>query len=101
MQKKIKRYTRTTFSSLKIRNYKLYFIGQGVSRAGTWVQTIAQTWLIFQLTGSGTYIGLLTTVQFIPILVLGPLGGLMNAGCTSTTIKALRLPESGNFMHSS
>jgi MFS family permease len=77
MQERFKGYTRSTFSSLKIRNYKLYFIGQGVSRAGTWVQTIAQTWLIFQLTGSGTYIGLLTAVQFIPILLLGPLGGLM------------------------
>ncbi|HET8708910.1 MAG TPA: MFS transporter [Candidatus Saccharimonadales bacterium] len=77
MQEKLTKYTHSTFSSLKIRNYRLYFIGQGISRAGTWVQTIAQTWLIFQLTGSGTYIGLLTAVQFIPILVLGPLGGLV------------------------
>lgn len=77
MQQKIKSYTQSTFSSLSIQNYKLYFIGQGVSRSGTWVQTIAQTWLIFQLTGSGTYIGLLTAVQFVPILLLGPLGGLV------------------------
>lgn len=77
MQEKLKGYTRTTFSSLKIRNYKLYFTGQGISLTGTWVQTIAQTWLIFQLTGSGTYIGLLTAMQFLPVLLLGPVGGLV------------------------
>jgi MFS family permease len=77
MREKIKHYTSTTFSSLSIRNYKLYFVGQGISMCGTWIQTIAQTWLIFKLTGSGTYIGLLTAVQFTPILLLGPFGGLL------------------------
>lgn len=73
----MKRYARSTFTSLGIRNYRLYFTGQGISQSGTWVQTIAQTWLIYQLTGSGTYIGLLTATQFLPILLLGPVGGLI------------------------
>lgn len=77
MQKGLKKYARSTFTSLGIRNYRLYFTGQGISQAGTWVQTIAQTWLIYQLTGSGTYTGLLTAVQFLPILLLGPVGGLV------------------------
>lgn len=77
MRRWFKKYAHSTFSSLGIRNYKLYFIGQGISQAGTWVQTIAQTWLIFKLTGSGTYIGLLTAVQFLPVLLLGPVGGLV------------------------
>lgn len=77
MRKKLKQYTAATFLSLTIHNYRLYFVGQGISRVGTWVQTIAQTWLIFELTGSGTYIGLLTATQFLPILLLGPIGGLV------------------------
>lgn len=77
MVERLKGYTRTTFSSLRIRNYRLYFTGQGISLAGTWLQTIGQTWLVYKLTGSGTYIGLLTAVQFLPILMLGPVGGLL------------------------
>jgi MFS family permease len=77
MVPKIRRYTRATFSSLGIRNYRLYFTGQAISLSGTWLQTIAQTWLIYQLTGSATYVGLISAVQFLPILLLGPYGGLV------------------------
>ena len=67
-----------TFSSLKAsRNFRLYFTGQSVSMAGTWMQTVAQGWLVFQLTGSGTSIGFVTACQFIPVLFLGPLGGVI------------------------
>lgn len=68
---------RRTFSSLKIRNYRLYFFGQAVSLSGTWMQTIAQSWLVLKLTGSGTALGVITALQFIPVLVLGPWGGVM------------------------
>jgi MFS family permease len=64
-----------TFSSLKIRNYRYYFAGQSLSLVGTWMQSITQSWLIFTLTHSGTQVGLLTAVQTLPILVLGPIGG--------------------------
>jgi MFS family permease len=64
-----------TFSSLRIRNFRYYFAGQSLSLIGTWMQSIAQSWLVFTLTHSGFKVGLLVAVQTLPILVLGPLGG--------------------------
>ena len=66
-----------TFSSLRIRNYRLYFFGQMVSLSGTWMQGVAQAWLVLQLTGSGTALGLVTAFQFLPVLLLGPMGGVV------------------------
>ncbi len=66
-----------TFASLKIRNYRLYFIGQAVSLVGTWMQTIAQDWLVLELTHSGTQLGIVSAFQFLPILILGPWGGVI------------------------
>ena len=63
-------------SSLRQRNYRLFFIGQLVSVAGTWMQTVAQSFLVLDLTHSGTQLGLTTAVRFLPMLVFGPLGGL-------------------------
>ena len=70
-------FTHTTFSSLKIRNYRLYFIGQGISLCGTWMQTIGQSWLVLELTNSGAALGLVTGLQWGPVLLLGPWGGLI------------------------
>ena len=66
-----------TFASLSIRNFRIYFIGQGLSQAGTWMQTIALSWLVLQLTHSGTQLGFVTAVQFLPILLFGAWGGLI------------------------
>ncbi|MDO8518249.1 MAG: MFS transporter [bacterium] len=74
---KIKKFRNNTFSSLKIRNYRLYFIGQGISFSGTWMQTVAQGWLVLQLTHSGTQLGSVVALQFVPMLFLGPWGGLI------------------------
>jgi MFS family permease len=63
-------------SSLRHRNYRLYFFGQLVSVMGTWMQTVAQSFLVLDLTHSGTALGLVTATRFAPILVLGPAGGL-------------------------
>src|ERR1700729_3882595 len=64
-------------SSLHQRNYRLFFFGQLVSVAGTWMQTVAQSFLVLDLThGSGTQLGLTTAVRFLPLLVFGPMGGL-------------------------
>jgi MFS family permease len=63
--------------SLRQRNYRLYFLGQLVSVAGTWMQTVAQSFLVLRLTGSGTALGLATAARFLPMFVMGPLGGLM------------------------
>lgn len=66
-----------TFSALKIRNYRLYFIGQAISLCGSWMQSIAQGWLVIQLTGSGTALGLVMALQFSPIFFLSPWGGII------------------------
>ena len=73
----IKKLGKRTFSSLKIRNYRLYFFGQAVSLSGTWMQTIAQSWLVLKITGSGTALGLMTALQFLPILLFGAWGGVI------------------------
>ena len=66
---------RRTFSSLKIRNYRLYFAGQGLSMTGTWMQGVTQSWLVYSYTRSGFDIGLIVALQTLPILLFGPLGG--------------------------
>jgi MFS family permease len=63
-------------TSLRQRNYWLYFFGQLISVAGTWMQTVAQSFLVLGLTHSGTQLGLTTAARFAPMLVFGPLGGL-------------------------
>lgn len=68
---------RSSFTSLRTRNYRLYFFGQLISMAGTWMQTVAQSFLVLRLTDSGTALGLTTAVRWLPMLVLGPLGGLL------------------------
>lgn len=77
MKEKAKQLGKSTFAALAVRNYRLYFIGQAVSITGNWLQTVAQVWLVYKLTGSGTDIGLLLATQFLPMLVLGPAGGLI------------------------
>jgi MFS family permease len=67
---------RQMVSSLRQRNYRLYFFGQLVSVAGTWMQTVAQSFLVLDLTHSGTQLGLSTAARFAPMLIFGPLGGL-------------------------
>jgi MFS family permease len=66
-----------TFASLNNDNYRRYFTGQSISLIGTWMQSIAQSWLVLQLTGSGTDVGLLVAVQTLPVLLLGPYGGVV------------------------
>ena len=67
---------RQMVSSLRQRNYRLFFFGQLVSVAGTWMQTVAQSFLVLDLTHSGTQLGLTTAARFAPMLIFGPLGGL-------------------------
>src|SRR6202012_4608454 len=63
-------------SSLRHRNYRLFFFGQLVSVIGTWMQVIAQSFLVLELTHSGTQHGLTTAARFAPMLIFGPAGGL-------------------------
>jgi MFS family permease len=71
------RTARATFRSLQVRNYRLYFLGQIVSTTGTWMQSVAQVWLVLRLTHSGLALGITTGLQFLPILLLGPWGGVV------------------------
>jgi MFS family permease len=65
------------FSSLKIRNYRLFATGQVVSNTGTWTQRIAQDWLVLTLTGSSAAVGITTALQFLPVLLFGLYGGVI------------------------
>jgi MFS family permease len=69
--------SRQTFAALAIPNYRRYFTGQAISLIGTWMQTVAQSWLIFKLTGSATDVGWAVALQTLPVLVLGPYGGVV------------------------
>jgi MFS family permease len=71
------RTARATFRSLEVRNYRLYFLGQIVSTTGTWMQSVAQVWLVLKLTHSGFALGVTTGLQFLPILLAGPWGGVV------------------------
>ena len=71
------RLARQTFASLSVRNYRLYFIGMLVSATGTWMYQIALGWLVLRLTGSGSQVGMVTGIQFVPMLVAGVWGGVI------------------------
>jgi MFS family permease len=71
------RATRLTFRSMSVRNYRLYFTGQLISTTGTWMQSIAQAWLVLQITGSAVALGVTIALQFTPILLAGAWGGLV------------------------
>jgi MFS family permease len=66
-----------TFSSLAIPNYRRYFTGQAISLIGTWMQTTAQSWLVLTLTRSATDLGVVVALQTLPMLLLGPYGGVV------------------------
>jgi MFS family permease len=69
--------SRARFRSLRNRNFRLYFLGQTVSATGTWMQKVAQAWLVLELTGSGVLLGVAAALQQLPTLVVGPWGGLL------------------------
>ena len=66
-----------TFGSLRIRNFRLFFVGQGVSQVGNWLTLVAQTLLVLELGGSGIAIGLLTACQFLPVLLFAAWAGVI------------------------
>lgn len=68
---------RRTFAAFAVHNFRLYFGGQVVSVSGAWMQRVAQSWLVLEMTGSGAAVGAITAVQFLPILLLAPAGGLV------------------------
>ena len=66
------------FAALSNRNYRIYVSGSFVSNIGTWMQRVAQDWLVLELSrGSGLAVGITTGLQFLPMLLLSPYGGLI------------------------
>ena len=73
----VKAAARETFASLEHRNFRLFFVGQGISQCGNWLTLVAQTLLVLKLTDSGVALGVLAAAQFGPVLLLGPWAGLV------------------------
>ncbi len=65
------------FSALRSRNFRLYWLGQGISRIGTWMQQISLPWLVLALGGSPLQLGIVAALEFVPALVLAPFGGVL------------------------
>ena len=70
--------TGETFRSFRTRNFRVFFIGQAISQAGTWLQFIAQALLVLRLTDSGVALGIVTACQFLPVLVFGAWAGVIS-----------------------
>lgn len=66
-----------TFQALSVRNFRLYSLGGVVSNTGTWMQRVAQDWLVLELTSSGSALGITTGLQFLPFLLVSPFAGLI------------------------
>ena len=77
MPERLAAATRETFASFRIRNFRLFFMGQGISQIGNWLTLIAQTLLVLDLTGDGVAVGFLAACQFGPVLLLGAWAGLV------------------------
>ncbi len=69
--------SRTTFAALSVSNYRRYYLGQAISLCGTWMQMTAQSWLVLSLTHSSTALGVVIALQTLPVLLLGPYGGVI------------------------
>lgn len=67
----------TVFRAFRHTNYRLFFAGQLISRTGTWMQTVAQSWLVYRLTGSAALLGLVTFAMQAPVFFMAPLGGFL------------------------
>ncbi len=68
---------RTTLRALRHRNFRLFFAGQLISLIGTWMQNVAQSWLVYRLTGSSALLGMIGFAGQIPVFLIAPLGGLV------------------------
>ena len=78
MRSRFRHKFNSTFGAVhSSRNYRIYLVGQSISLCGTWMQTVAQAWLVLKITGSGTALGFVVALQFLPVLVLGPWGGVL------------------------
>ncbi|MEY2422369.1 MAG: hypothetical protein QOI95_2436 [Acidimicrobiaceae bacterium] len=75
---RLKIATGETFRSFHSRNFRVFFLGQAISQAGTWLQFIAQALLVLRLTDSGVALGIVTACQFLPVLIFGAWAGVIS-----------------------
>ncbi len=68
----------SAFSSLSVRNFRLYFVGQCFSLSGRWIQSIAMSWLVYRLTDSVIMLSTVVFINQIPTLILAPLAGVLS-----------------------
>ena len=66
-----------TLRALRHRNFQLFFSGQLISLIGTWMQSIAESWLVYRLTGSALLLGAAGFASQIPVFLVAPLGGIV------------------------
>ncbi len=69
---------KTTFRAMRHRNFRLFFLGQIISLTGTWMQTIAESWLVYRLTGSSLLLGAVGFCAQIPVFIAAPVGGIIS-----------------------
>ena len=86
---KSRRQLPTTFRALRHRNYRLYFFGQMISLIGTWMQIIAQQWLVYRLTGSAAMLGMVSLLGILPLLPMSLWGGSLADRFSKRTIIAV------------
>lgn len=77
LRKQTGAFLKTTFRSLRYRNFRLFWFGQCISLTGTWVQRTAQTWLVYSVTNSPLRVGLVGVAQFLPLLFLSLFAGVI------------------------
>ena len=77
IKEKLPRGFKTTFRSLRYRNYRLFFAGQSISLIGTWIQRIAMPWLVYDLTKSVLLLGIVGFVGQIPTFLISPFAGVL------------------------
>ena len=68
---------KSSLRAFRYRNYRLYFGGQGISLTGSWMQQVAMGWLVYRLTGSAFYLGLVAFFAQVPVFFMSPLGGVL------------------------
>jgi MFS family permease len=93
----VRALTRHTFRALESRNYRIFVMGQIVSVSGTWMQTVAQAWLVLQLTDSGVALGIVTALQFLPMLLLGPWAGVVADRCDKRRVLLVTQAVAGSL----
>lgn len=85
-------YVHATFRSLHHRAYRLFFVGQTISTIGTWAQKVAQVWLVLEIGGSGTVLGVTVGLQQAPTLFLTAWAGLLADRMDRRTIGSRSVP---------